>query len=298
MLEATATQTNQPESPTPSASLAQAQEKPHVSPSSSPLCESDAALLESAVFDKERNAAQSCVPSKDGTAEECDDAAGGQSACGQEAGDAAACDDAAGGQAVGHDAACDDAACHVPQKCTYVDCLMGGANTPAAGPGKAVFQLLMVGGMVSFMATINGLLHSGLDFFTHALWMYPLVFCIAFLVRIYVGDRIVGFVAPRLILPRLRGLARNLAMTALNVGVMATIMGSIMTLLLNGLDNYGAQLASTLPITMAAAALVNFFIVGPIVKMIYNNVIAPSQGVRLIRIANKYVMPWTAIFGN
>lgn len=184
------------------------------------------------------------------------------------------------------------------KRCSYLDCLAGRVSVPAKGPGKAAFTLLMVGGMVSFMATFNGVLHSGLDFFVTAHWMYPLVFCIAFLVRVYVGDRVVGFLAPRLVMPRFRGLARSIAMTLLNVCVMGTIMGSVITLLLNGPDGYLWQLASTLPVTMLVAALVNFFIVGPVVKMAYHNVVAPSQGFGVFRFAQKYVMPWTAIFGN
>lgn len=189
-------------------------------------------------------------------------------------------------------------AASAPAHRTYLDCLMGRANTPTHGPGKGAFQLLMVGGMVSFMATLNGVLNSGLAFFATAHWMYPLVFCIAFLMRLYVGDRVVGFVAPRYVLPRFRGLARSVMMTLLNVAVMGAIMGSAITLLLNGPAGFWGQLASTLPVTMAVAALVNFFVVGPAVKMIYNNVLEPTDGLGLFSLAQRYVMPWTAIFGN
>lgn len=189
-------------------------------------------------------------------------------------------------------------AASAPAHCTYLDCLMGRANTPTHGPGKGAFQLLMVGGMVSFMATFNGVLNSGLAFFATAHWMYPLIFCIAFLMRLYVGDRVVSFVAPRYVLPRFRGLARSVIMTLLNVAVMGAIMGSAITLLLNGPAGFWGQLASTLPVTMAVAALVNFFVVGPAVKMIYNNVLEPTDGLGLFSLAQRYVMPWTAIFGN
>lgn len=185
-----------------------------------------------------------------------------------------------------------------PQRCTYRDCLMGRANIPAHGPGKAAFTLLMVGGMVTFMATFNGVLSSGLGFFAHAHWMYPLVFCIAFLMRLYVGDRVVGFAAPRYVIPHFHGLARNIAMTLLNVVVMGAIMGSIITLLLKGPAGFWGELASTLPLTMTVAALVNYFVVGPAVKMIYNNVLEPTNGLGLFNWAQRYAMPWTAIFGN
>lgn len=190
------------------------------------------------------------------------------------------------------------AAMGAPQRCTYRDCLMGRANIPVHGPGKAAFTLLMVGGMVTFMATFNGVLSSGLGFFAHAHWMYPLVFCIAFLMRLYVGDRVVGFAAPRYVMPHFHGLARNIAMTLLNVVVMGAIMGSIITLLLKGPAGFWSELASTLPLTMTAAALVNYFVVGPAVKMIYNNVLEPTNGLGLFNWAQRYAMPWTAIFGN
>lgn len=190
------------------------------------------------------------------------------------------------------------AAMGAPQRCTYRDCLMGRANVPAHGPGKAAFTLLMVGGMVTFMATFNGVLSSGLGFFAHAHWMYPLVFCIAFLMRLYAGDRVVGFAAPRYVIPHFHGLARNIAMTLLNVVVMGAIMGSIITLLLKGPAGFWGELASTLPLTMTVAALVNYFVVSPAVKMIYNNVLEPTDGLGLFSLAQRYVMPWTAIFGN
>ena len=190
------------------------------------------------------------------------------------------------------------AAMGAPQRCTYRDCLMGRANIPVHGPGKAAFTLLMVGGMVTFMATFNGVLSSGLGFFAHAHWMYPLVFCIAFLMRLYVGDRFVGFAAPRYVIPHFHGLARNIAMTLLNVVVMGAIMGSIITLLLKGPAGFWGELASTLPLTMTVAALVNYFVVGPAVKMIYNNVLEPTNGLGLFNWAQRYAMPWTAIFGN
>lgn len=185
------------------------------------------------------------------------------------------------------------------KRCTYRDCLVGRASVPQDGLGKNVFQILMVGGMVTFMATINGVMHSGLGFFAHALWMYPLVFCLALLVRLFVGDKIVGFVAPRLIFPHIRhSLARNIAMTALNVGVMGVIMGAIITLLLSGFDNYFATLVPSLLATLPLSAVVNYFIVNPAVKMIYHNDIEPGDNAHLLSMARKYAMPWAAIFSN
>lgn len=184
------------------------------------------------------------------------------------------------------------------ESCTYRDCIAGRAGLPQGPLGMRVFQILMVGGMVTFMATINGLLHQGLGFFAHALWMYPLVFCISFLVRTFIGGRIVDAIAPRLVLPHTRGVARSIAMTLLNVVVMGTIMGFIVTLLMSGTQDYLTTVAATLPISLAAAALVNYFIVGPAVRMICANVIEPGGNARIVTAAQKYAMPWAAIFSN
>ncbi len=182
--------------------------------------------------------------------------------------------------------------------CTYRDCIAGRAGLPQGPLGMRVFQILMVGGMVTFMATINGLLHQGLGFFAHALWMYPLVFCISFLVRTFIGGKIVDAVAPRLVLPHTRGIARSVAMTLLNVVVMGTIMGFIVTLLMSGTQDYLATVAATLPISLVAATLVNYFIVSPAVRMICANVIEPGGNARIVTAAQKYAMPWAAIFSN
>lgn len=175
---------------------------------------------------------------------------------------------------------------------------MGRANIPMGGPGKGVFQLLMVGGMVTFMATINGVMHSGLGFFAHAHWMYPLVFCMAFLVRLYIGDKAVGFLAPRFVIPHFEGLARSVAMTVLNVLVMGSIMGAAVTILLGGFSGFLPAYLSSLVVTLPMAVLVNFFVVGPAVKMLYNNVIEPVYGLRIFNFAHRYGMSWAVIFGN
>ena len=185
-----------------------------------------------------------------------------------------------------------------PKNVTYLDCLMGRAPIPRKGINKLMFTLLMVGGMVTFMTTFNGVSHSGLAFFAQMHWMYPLIFALAFLVRIYIADKIVNFVAPRFLLPRFHGLARPIAMTALNVCVMAPIMASIITLLLHGPNNYLAEVLVSITKNAGVAAFVSFFVVGPAVKMLYNNVVAKRSEVAIFRIAHKYAMPWTAIFSN
>lgn len=165
---------------------------------------------------------------------------------------------------------------------TYLDCLRGIAPGPQGPNGAATFQVLMVGGMVTFMVTINGLRHTGLDFISMSHWLYPLMFCLAFLVRTFIGGKISGALAPRLVLNRFEGTKRAIGMTVLNVCCMAPIMCAIATLLLNGTDNFLFAYLTTLPIVMPIAMLVNYFIVGPLVKLLFNNFITPAGGINLL----------------
>ena len=49
---------------------------------------------------------------------------------------------------------------------TYADCLRDVAPTPTGVNGTTLYQLLMVGGMVMFVVTVNGVHNSGTDFLT------------------------------------------------------------------------------------------------------------------------------------
>lgn len=165
---------------------------------------------------------------------------------------------------------------------TYIDCLKGITPGPRGANGAATFQVLMVGGMVTFMVTINGLRHLGLAFFALSHWLYPLMFCLAFLVRTFIGSKIAGALAPKLVLGRFTGTKRAIGMTVLNVCCMAPIMCAIGTLLIVGADNFAYNYLTTLPIVMPMAMLVNYLIVGPIVKLLFNNKISPAGGIGLL----------------
>ena len=69
---------------------------------------------------------------------------------------------------------------------TYMDCLRGTVPLPKHVNGATLFQVLMVGGMVTFMVTVNGLRNTGLDFLVNSHWLYPLMFCLAFLFKLIV----------------------------------------------------------------------------------------------------------------
>lgn len=184
-----------------------------------------------------------------------------------------------------------------PVRYTYMDCLRGITPVPKGTNGATIFMVLMVGGMVTFMVTVNGIRNTGLDFLVHSHWLYPLVFCIAFLVRVLFAARVVDFIAPRVVLNHFEGIPRSIAMTVLNVCIMAPIMGAIVTLLLTGTDNFLMTYLTTLPITMPTAMLINFFAIGPAVKLIFNNVLSPSGGLGLLSNLSENTSTLTRLLG-
>lgn len=128
-------------------------------------------------------------------------------------------------------------------RATYLDCLKGTAPVPRGGVEKKTFTLLMVGGMVTFMVNFNGVLHSGLGFYPHGVWLIPIVFCIAFLVKTQLVGKFTDMLIGKFVIPNLTGFKKGLGITLCNVCVMAPIMSSIVTLLLQGTDGYFAHLA-------------------------------------------------------
>lgn len=188
-----------------------------------------------------------------------------------------------------------DASVRAP-RFTYIDCLTGRAGAPADKLGKLVFQVLMVGGMVSIMATFNGVRHLGLDFFVHFHWFYPLVFTVAFLLRLAIANRLADAAIPRFILPHFQGVARGVAITVLNVCIMAPLMAALVTLLLVGPANFWGRFADSLLISMVVATIVNFFVVGPAVKLLYYNAISSTaNGMKFLRFVQDNAMPWLLI---
>ena len=165
---------------------------------------------------------------------------------------------------------------------TYMDCLRGTVPLPKHVNGATLFQVLMVGGMVTFMVTVNGLRNTGLDFLVNSHWLYPLMFCLAFLVRTFYGAPLVDKLAPKLVFNRFEGTARAIAMTVLNVCCMAPVMCAIATLLIVGPSNFFMSYITTLPIVAPMAMVVNYFIVGPIVKLVFANRISPAGGLGLL----------------
>ena len=156
-------------------------------------------------------------------------------------------------------------------RCSYFDCLRGKASVPKERAGMLLFQALMIGGMVSIMTSFNGYRHSGLDFFINYHWMYPLTFCITFLIREWFMNDFTEAIIHQYILPNFQGAKKATLITLTNIVCMVPLMSTLMTCMIYGVDNLGQTLLEQVPITMLVGACVNFFIVSPIVKMIYNN---------------------------
>jgi hypothetical protein len=182
--------------------------------------------------------------------------------------------------------------------CTYLDCLAGRADVPQDPVGKLLFTLLMTGGMVTFMVSVNALHHGGLADLRSSLWMFPLVACIAFTIRMFYGGPLADKLAEPLVLSRFTGVKRGIGMTVLNVTIMSPVMCALVTLLLHGTNGYLSVYPTTLLHIYPIALAINFFIVGPIVKMLYNNLLAPRGSGQAIERFRKYVMPLAYFFNS
>ena len=164
-------------------------------------------------------------------------------------------------------------------RCSYLDCVRGKASVPKERAGMLLFQALMIGGMVTIMTSFNGYRHSGLDFFINYHWMYPLTFCITFLIREWFMNDFTEAIIHQYILPNFQGTKKATLITLTNIVCMVPLMSTLMTCMIYGFHDLGTTLLEQVPITMLVGACVNFFVVSPIVKMIYNNlIVANSQG--------------------
>ena len=179
---------------------------------------------------------------------------------------------------------------------SYVDCLKGNVPVPLTPNGKTLFQVLMVGGMATFMVTMNGIAHTGLGFLTQSHWLYPLMFAVAFLVRTFISSPLVDKLAPNLVFSRFKGVSRSVGMTVLNVVCTAPVMCALATMLLVGVDDFLSGYLITLPFMALIAAVVNFFVVGPVVKVVYNR-IAPAEGLGMLSNMRQSVPALTQLLG-
>lgn len=109
------------------------------------------------------------------------------------------------------------------------------------------------------------------------------MFCIAFFVRTYIGAPIVAFLAPRIIGNKTPGFGRGLATTTLNVCVTSPITAGAVALLFTETDNFLKTYLTALSTTIPLSIFASYFIIGPVAKMLFNNLISPASGLRMLR---------------
>ena len=180
---------------------------------------------------------------------------------------------------------------------TYRDVIMGRAVVPSDRIGFFVFQALMVIGMVSIMATFNGVRADGIDFVIHNHWVYPIVFVFAFVWRRTVANAISGFLIPRLVAGRLSGPAACLAKSAINVTSMNPFVCLFVGLLTRGPAGAVSFLVASQPLSLVAAIGVNFLVVGPVIKMLVINHVDATDNVRLLLRSHRALRPVMVLFG-
>lgn len=186
----------------------------------------------------------------------------------------------------------------INETCSYSDCLMGRVALPQDAAGKLLFRFFMIAGMVTFMVTFNGLRHSGFAFLGTHHWVYPLVACVAFFLRFSFADRVTEYLIPRLVSNKLDGLTRNIAITIINLSIMAPVMATLTTLLLYGTGDLWVNIADNLPISMVVAFFANLFVVGPLVKMFYHNYLNTERGMRVLGFVERTAMPWMYLLNS
>lgn len=181
-------------------------------------------------------------------------------------------------------------------KAMYLDCLRGNVPVPEDKTGFFLFQLLMVGGMISFMVTFNGVRHDGIGFLEYSHWFYPVMFCTAFALRRTVANKITGFLIPRFIEPRLSGVKAAFAKTLANVMVMCPMVSLAVSLILEG-QNFLGYYVQSVAVSLPVALCVNYFVVGPIVKTIYAKRIGNRKADSVLAEVQRVARPLTALLG-
>lgn len=160
----------------------------------------------------------------------------------------------------------------------YLRCLRGQITAPSSGKERVFFQAIMVLLMSSCMVTLNALLRqtgSPSVELSSVLYEYPIMFCIAFVVRVFVANPLVDHIVPH-VPASLSGVRRALTMTAINVGIMATIMTFFGTLVSRGPEGFTlTEAVSNAPTSVLMAFAVNFLAIGPLVKIAYTQVVRP-----------------------
>ena len=113
----------------------------------------------------------------------------------------------------------------------------------------------------------------------------------------YVSSPLIALLKRRLIDGRFFGFARGIATTVLRVCVTSPITAAIVALLFTRPDDLLGTYVQTLATTMPITLLISHFIVGPAVKMLFNNRITPDGGLRLLRSLDQHALSLLKLFG-
>ena len=188
-----------------------------------------------------------------------------------------------------------------PKRYTYIDCLRDEVPVPTGSNGTTLYQMLMVGGMTAISVTAGGVSSDGVSFLVYDRWLYPVMFSISFLVRIYLGAPLTRRILDsRFLKRRLKGAGRNVAGTALGTAVSSPVAGAIVTLLFadaHGIKGYTEAYLTALSVSMPMSALMSLFIVGPLAKLVFNNRIKPVGGLRMLRTLGEHAASIARAFG-
>jgi len=187
-----------------------------------------------------------------------------------------------------------------PKRYTYVDCLRDQVPVPTGDNGTTLFQALMVGGMTAITVTAGGVPSDGVSFLIHERWLYPIVFSISFLTRIYIGAPLTRLIGSRFINGRLQGPGRNAANALLGTAVSSPVTGAIVTLLFaeaNDAESYADAYLASLSMSMPMSALVSLFVVGPLTKLVFHNRIKPESGLRAMKTFSDHSASIARMFG-
>ena len=187
-----------------------------------------------------------------------------------------------------------------PKRYTYIDCLRDEVPVPTGSNGTTLYQTLMVGGMTAVTFTASGVCNDGVSFLVYSHWLYPVMFSISFLVRIYIGGPLTRILGRRLVDGRLQGAGRNMANVALGTAVSSPVTGAITTLLFAKADSpedYADAYLATLSTTMPISVLASLFVVGPLTKLIFNNRVKPAEGLRMLKTLSDHACSLARVFG-
>ena len=187
-----------------------------------------------------------------------------------------------------------------PKRYTYLDCMRDEVPVPTGSNGTTLFQALMVGGMTAVTVTVGGVSSDGVSFLVNERWLYPMMFSISFLVRLYISMPIISFIDNRFIEKRLRGVGRNTANVMLGTAVSSPITSAVVALLFNdanGMKGYAHVYLESMSAAMPLSILVSLFLVGPFAKLIFNNRIKPVGGLRVMRAITDHAASIARMFG-